>query len=301
MSRSRGSVLLITLASGLVLLTLSLLCMHYLWRNAQRESEYVRRAQVRNVVYGEMAKLMDADPDGAMTDSQNVGVLHPGGVPLTLNKEVRYIGNNFFRICEVGAKAGDYSFTMNQISFLPSAKVQERAGNEVFTASNNFSTTTKRYLPAESSSGTHFNRIEDEHLGEFKGECREYETSDMNTFQRLGFGSNIYYCSGNFTLPGKTFTGSAMFIVNGNLTISAGAEFSDRTVFWVEPGSVTINKNVKMADAFIMSEGTITVATGCDLTGHFRSNNSVNISGSGSFHSRADAGRPFHSVAYVWD
>lgn len=131
MSRSRGSVLLITLASGLVLLTLSLLCMHYLWRNAQRESEYIRRAQVRNVVYGEMAKLMDADPDGAVTDNQNVGVLHPGGVPLTLTKEVRFIGNNFFRICEVGAKAGDYSFTMNQMSFLPSAKVQERAGKEI--------------------------------------------------------------------------------------------------------------------------------------------------------------------------
>lgn len=299
MSRSRGSVLLITLASGLVLLTLSLLCMHYLWRNAQRESEYVRWAQVRNVVYGEMAKLIDADPDRAMSDSQNVGVLHPGGVPLTLTKEVRFTGDTVFRICEVGAKAGDYGFTMNQMTFTPSAKVQERAGKEIFTASNPFSTTSKKYIPAESSSGTHFTTM---NTFDWDDDYRRYESQNMQTFRRLGFESKIYVCNGNLTFPKDKFCGDGMFIVNGTLTFSEGAEFTGRTVFLVQVGgSVTISRNVKMADAFILSSGTITVAAGCDLTGHFRSNNSVNISGSGSFHSRADAGRPFHSVAYVWD
>lgn len=299
MSRNRGSVLLITLASGLVLLTLSLLCMHYLWRNAQRESEYIRRAQVRNVVYGEMAKLMEADPDGALADSQNVGALHPGGVPLTLTKEVRYTDDSVFRICEVGAKAGDYGFTMNQMTFTPSAKVQERAGNEIFSAYNSFNTTTKKYIPAESSTGSHFNVI---NTFDLQNDHRNYETQDMQTFRRLGFGSMIYACNGNLTFPKDRFCGDGMFIVNGTLTFSEGAEFTGRTVFLVQgSGSVTISKNVKMADAFIMSEGAITVATGCELTGHFRSNTSVSISGKGTFTSRADAGRPFHSVAYVWD
>ena len=299
MSRSRGSVLLITLASGLVLLTLSLLCMHYLWRNAQRESEYIRRAQVRNVVYGEMAKLIDADPDGAMSDSQNVGVLHPGGVPLTLTKEVRYTDDSVFRICEVGAKSGDYGFTMNQMTFTPSAKVQERAGNEIFTASNNFSTTTKKYLPAESSSGTHFTTM---NTFDLQNDHRRYESQDMQTFRRLGFGSMIYACNGNLTFPKDRFCGDGMFIVNGTLTFSEGAEFTGRTVFLVQVGgSVTISKNVKMADALILSSGTISVAAGCDLTGHFRSNAAIKIDGKGTFTTCADAGRPFHSVAYVWD
>ncbi|MBQ0108268.1 MAG: hypothetical protein KBS34_04030 [Phascolarctobacterium sp.] len=299
MNRSRGSVLLITLASGLVLLTLSLLCMHYLWRNAQRESEYIRRAQVRNVVYGEMAKMMESDPDGAMTDSQNVGVLHPGGVPLTLTKEVRFIGNNFFRICEVGAKAGDYGFTMNQMTFTPSDKVQERAGNEIFSAYNSFNTTTKKYIPAESSTGSHFNVI---NTFDLQNDHRNYETQDMQIFRRLGFGSMIYACNGNLTFPKDRFCGDGMFIVNGTLTFSEGAEFTGRTVFLVQgSGSVTISRNVKMADVLILSSGTITVAAGCDLTGHFRSNTSVNISGKGTFTSRVDAGRPFYSFAYVWD
>lgn len=300
MSRSRGSVLLITLASGLVLLTLSLLCMHYLWRNAQRESEYIRRAQVRNVVYGEMAKMMESDPDGALTDSQNVGVLHPGGVPLTLTKEVRYTDDSVFRICEVGARAGDYGFTMNQMTFTPSAKVQERAGNEIFSAYNSFNTTTKKYIPAESSTGSHFNPINTFDLEE---DYRYYGSEDMTTFRRLGFGGLIYSCKGNLTFPKDTFPGDAMFVIDhGTLTISEGAVFTGRTVFLVQnSASVSIGKNVKMADAFILSSGAITIGAGCDLTGHFRSNTSVSISGSGSFHSRADAGRPFHSVAYVWD
>lgn len=301
MTRSRGSVLLITLASGLVLLTLSLPCLHYLWRNALRQSEYIRWAQVRMLTYGEMAQLINSEPDGVLTESHNVGVLQPGGAPVTLHKEVRFTEDNVFRLCEAGARTDDYSFVMNQMTFTPSVKVQERAGSEIFSSLGGFGSTPKNYykdLPT--STGSHFNPI---NTFDLEKDYRRYESDDMTIFRQLGFGGLIYSCKGNLTFPEDEFLGDAMFVIDkGTLTISEGARFTGRTVFLVQnSASVSIGKNVKMADAFILCSGNIDIGAGCELTGHFRSNTTIKINGKGTFNLKTDAGRPFHSVAYVWD
>lgn len=296
MRRRSGSVLLLILAAGLVLLTLGLLFSYYFARNVQRENDYVIGAQLRTGVYGSMRELMESDPDTEMQTTQDMGVLYPSQRTMTLTKQVLFSTEKNFRVCRVGAHAGDKQFVMVQHAFIPNAKVQERAGNEVFTASNDFKTNTiKNMNGASSSSGVRFAVPE-----KLENYCWSVDSSAIAEFKRVGFSRKIYYVKGDFSFPAGTYSGDGMFIVDGNLTFAARSIFNGRTIFLVS-GNTTISSNVTMDDVFILSEGSIGISSGCNLTGHFRTNMGVNINGKGTFATRTDAGRPFYSVAYVWD
>ena len=296
MQRRSGSVLLLIMAAGLALLTLGLLFSYYFVRNVQRENDYVIGAQLRTGVYGPMRGLMETNPDTEMQITQDMGVLYPSQRTMTLTKQVLFGTEKNFRVCRVGAHAGDKQFVMVQHAFIPNAKVQERAGNEVFTASNNFSSTTTRNMGGVSSSSGILFAVPTK-LGNY---CWNVDSSAIAEFKRVGFSRKIYYVKGDFSFPAGTYSGDGMFIVDGNLTFAARSIFKGRIIFLVS-GNTTINSNVNMDDVFILSEGSIGISSSCTLTGHFRTNMGVNITGKGTFATRPDAGRPFYSVAYVWD
>lgn len=296
MQRRTGSVLLLTLAAGLMLSTLGLLFSYYFARNAQRESDYLAGTQLRSVVYGEMVKMMESDPADEVMETVQAGVVYPGNQLLTVTKQALFSPEKNFRVCRVGAQAGNREFFMANHSFIPTVKVQERAANEVFTASSAFTSSTLNYMGnAPHSSGISFTVPQ-----ELQDYCWKIDSGIMDEFKRIGFGKKIYYFKGDINFPSATYLGDGMFVVGGNLTLAARSVFQGRTVFFVK-GSTTLNSNVVMRDVLIMSKGSVRIYSGCDLTGHFRTNMALSITGKGNFTVKNDAGRPFHSVAYVWD
>lgn len=298
MRRSAGFVSFIILAMGLMVVALGLMISYYVGRSGRLESEYIRNLNYREIVYPAMAGLLASAPAEAMEDMKNYTMIL-GGDNVTVTKSADFSTDNNFRVLSVVAEGGGNRFGLRNYTFTPTAAVQTRAGNYVFSSYTTPSTSTKNNMNgAEYSTGNYFNQpLYDKNL------CA---TVDLEEIKRIGFGQYIYYHPGDLSIPKANYKCNSTVIVDGNLTIAAGTTFSGRIIFLVgqngatSGGRTTIGSNVTMTDGLILTQTALTVGSGCNLTGHFRSSSSVVVNGKGTFAKRSDAGRPFQSIAFVF-
>lgn len=299
MARNRGFVSLLILGMGLIIVTLGLMFHYFVSRSVRLESGYIRDLNLRKIVGFTMGELL-TNPPVSLGEETTTHSLVLGGPEVSVTRKVEFSSDNNFRILSVEARTGESRFGLRNYTFIPTEAVQNRAGSYVFSSEIPPGTSSIKNMDgAAYSTGTHFNvPIFDNQM------CAEI---DMEEIKRFGFGQYVYYHRGNLNIPKGDYKCNSMLIINGSLTITAGTTFTGRMIFLVcnnaastSSGSTTIGNNVTMDDGFILSELPLVIGSGCNLTGHFRTNISANIKGSGTFKGRADAGRPFQSVAYVY-
>ncbi|MBQ0067476.1 MAG: hypothetical protein KBS60_04795 [Phascolarctobacterium sp.] len=289
-NRRSGSASLLILAGGLLLAGLGILFSYYFSQNANRQVEYVRGVQRRELGYAAMAELTVDDSLTALATTEDF-IFQPDGITAKVTKTVTVSSDNNFRLREVQVASGTEKFCLTQQSFIPSAAVQTRAGSYALSSAVAVSSSKVKYMNgAAYSSGKTFNMPKYDLTN-----CIEYDQTEINHY---GLGGNINYYSKNLTLPKMTYDGNAFVIVEGNLTISNGAVFNGRTVFLVL-GTTTINANVRMQDVFLLSNGTVTLGSGCNITGHLRTNMTFDLKGNSNFVAREDAGRAFNGVVFI--
>ncbi|MCQ2381495.1 MAG: hypothetical protein MJ032_04035 [Acidaminococcaceae bacterium] len=290
LNRRSGSASLLILAGGLLLAGLGILFSYYFSQNANRQVEYVRGVQRRELGYAAMAELTADDSLTALATTEDF-IFQPDGITAKVTKTVTVSSDNNFRLREVQVASGTEKFCLTQQSFIPSAAVQTRAGSYALSSAVAVSSSkVKNMNGAAYSSGKTFNMPKYDLTN-----CIEYDQTEINHY---GLGGNINYYSKNLTLPKMTYDGNAFVIVEGNLTISNGAVFNGRTVFLVL-GTTTINANVRMQDVFLLSNGTVTLGSGCNITGHLRTNMTFDLKGNSNFVTREDAGRAFNGVVFI--
>jgi len=298
MGRSRGFVSFIIVGTGLMLVTLGLTFSYYVSRNSRLEREYIRDANYRKMVYIAMADLLQSAP----AETMNISKVYPSALEsgeVTLTQKAEFSSDRNFRVLSVVAEEGKNRFGLGTYTFIPTAAVQNRAGNYVFSSYTNPGTSTRTNMEGvDYSTGSYFNQpIHD------KNYCAAV---DMDDIKQVGFGQYIYYHRGDLKIPKAVYKCNSMVIVDGNLTVAAGTVFTGRMIFLVgrngetSGGRTTIGNNVSMDDGLVLSEAALTIGSGCRLTGHFRSSSSIVINGKGTFTKRSDAGRPFQTVAFVF-
>lgn len=298
MRRSGGFVSFIVLATGLMVVALALMISYYVGRSGRLESEYIRSLNYREIVYPAMNDLMKSAPTATVNIIKNYA-LTLGDENITITKSADFSTDNNFRVLSVVATGENNRFGLRNYTFIPTTAVQTRASNYIFSSYTTPSTSTKNNMNgAEYSTGNYFNQpLYDKDL------CA---TVDLEEIKRIGFGQYIYYHPGDLSIPKANYKCNSMVIVDGNLTIAAGTTFSGRMIFLVgqngatSGGRTTIGSNVTMTDGLILTQAALTVGSGCNLTGHFRSSSSVVVNGKGTFVKRSDAGRPFQSIAFVF-
>lgn len=299
MARNRGFVSLLILGMGLIIVTLGLMFHYFVSRSVRLESGYIRDLNLRKIVGFTMGELL-ANPPVSAGEETTTHPLVLGGPEVNVTRRVEFSSDSNFRILSVEALSRESRFGLRNYSFIPTEAVQNRAGSYVFSSYVKPSTASiKNMNGATYSTGTYFNvPVFDSQM------CAKVE---MDKIKRFGFGQYVYYHRGNLTIPKGNYKCNSMLIINGSLTIAANTTFNGRMIFLVcnnaastSSGSTTIGDNVTMDDGFILSELPLVVGSGCNLTGHFRAYMSIVINGSGTFKGRADAGRPFQSVAYVY-
>lgn len=312
--KRNGFVVIEILACGLMLVTLGLMISYFVSRNSRLESEYIRNLNYRQLVYVAMGELLEDEPTEAMSMAKNYG-LTLGGENVTLTKSADFSTDGNFRVVSAVASGGNNRFGLRYFTFIPTAAVQNRAGSYVFSSNLDPDKSVKNMNGAKYSSGNTFNYP---FFNTFKKEITKYNISteygkvnfdflakvDWEEIKRIGFGQDIYYHLGDLTIPKGTYKCNSMVIVDGDLTITAGTEFKGRMIFLVNNtiggGKTTIGRNVTMNDGLVLTMASLVIGSGCNLTGHFRSNTSIVINGKGNFYGRADAGRPFQTLAKVF-
>jgi len=315
MRHNRGFVSFLILGTGLMLVTLGLMFSYYVNRNSRLESEYIRNLNYRQLVYVAMGELLEDGPTETMNSIKNYG-LTLGGENVTLTKSADFSTDGNFRVVSAVASGGNNRFGLRYFTFIPTAAVQNRAGSYVFSSDREpVSNTINNMNGAKYSSGNTFNYP---FFNTYKKEITDYNSSDeyrkvkldflakvdWEEIKRIGFGQDIYYHLGDLTIPKGTYKCNSMVIVDGDLEIAAGTEFKGRMIFLVNNtiggGKTTIGHNVTMDDGLVLTRASLVIESGCNLTGHFRSCTSIVINGKGNFSGRADAGRPFQTVAKVF-
>lgn len=290
MKSRRGSATLILLGMGFIVAGIAITFSFYFFNNAKNQTKYVEGLQRRELAYAVMNNLLQEDITEAARDSSEF-VLQPNQTKLQLTKSVDFSSDNHFKICKVQVKSGDEEFNLCQQSFIPTEEMQSLAANYAFCPKSALSSTTKKYI-----GDTTYFKASTFNIPKY-GECK-FLLFDLDEVKHYGFPSSILYHSGNLTLPKMNYAGDVVLIVTGDLEIATGATFSGRTIFIVG-NTTTINKNVTMNDAFLLSYGAITISANCKITGHLRTNFGINLKGNGTFVTKEDAGRPFNSVVYI--
>lgn len=291
MTRRNGFTSLLILSMSLVLVTFGLLIMSTIHHSTKLEGDYLDKINMRNVADIAMGKLRDADAMTAYSSTKELPFIL-GNQQCVLKENVSFSSDNNFRLTEVVATCGDRRYALRTYDFFPTQAVQDRAGSYIFSMYSSPSTNTKKYMgTATYSTGKTFTSP--------KPNLEKIAVPDWEDVGRIGFGQFIQKHEGNLTINKGNYACDAMLIVTGDLKITAGSTFTGRMVIFVQ-GATTIGSSVTMDDVFLLSYGSITIGSGCNLTGHLRTNASLTLSGNGTFAGRSDAGRPFYGAAQVW-
>ena len=304
MTRRKGFTSLLILSMSLVLVTFGLLIMSTIHHSTKLEGDYLDKINMRNVADIAMGKLRDADAMTAYSSTKELPFIL-GNQQCVLKENISFSSDNNFRLTEVVATCGDRRYALRAYDFFPTQAVQDRAGSYVFSMYNDpFSktdkTNTKKYIGTTAySTGKMFN------MPKYEDELEKMEEPDWEDVRRIGFSrfvqkhkKNLVHDE-NLTISKGNYACDAMLIVTGDLKITAGSTFTGRMVILVQ-GATTIGSSVTMDDVFLLSYGSITIGSGCNLTGHLRTNGSLILNGNGTFAGRSDAGRPFYGAVQVW-
>ena len=297
MTRRKGFTSLLILSMSLVLVTFGLLIMSTIHHSTKLEGDYLDKINMRNVADIAMGKLRNEDSMTAYSSTKELPFIL-GNQQCILKENISFSSDNNFRLMEVVANCGDRRYALRTYDFFPTQAVQDRAGSYVFSMYSSPSTNTKKYMgTATYSTGKTFTSP--------KPNLEKIAVPDWEDVRRMGFGRFVQKHKKtlshdeNLTISKGNYACDAMLIVTGDLKITAGSTFTGRMVILVQ-GATTIGSSVTMDDVFLLSYGSITIGSGCNLTGHLRTNASLILNGNGTFAGRSDAGRPFRGAAQVW-
>ena len=103
----------------------------------------------------------------------------------------------------------------------------------------------------------------------------------------------------SFVFPRQArILGATVFVNKASIEIGAACSFPHRLAMYSQKGNISIGDNVRMDKALVHAYGTVTIGSGCKITGLIIANNIV-LKGASDFRADADVVAPFVSCAFM--
>ncbi len=273
MVSEKGAIGLPCVVLALVLLLCAQLVLLYAGSAYERELDYIRMQQLRQLCSSVFLAKNDAlQPAGEELCYE--GTLQPGKLAVKVTCQSTYSADGQANFLEVKASAADVGAVQHlcrlQVGFSPT--LQEMAAASCLAARK---LEGADYL----SQAALYTSVEEVKLPEvsfLKGKCPN--AISQKTVEDEGFSSRFYYINTNSTLSlgsSNGLRGQTLLVKQGFITIPAGSRFPDRLVLISENGDITLGSNVKLSQALIMAKGTVTIGAGSSINGFVLANNIV--------------------------
>lgn len=296
MVSEKGAIGLPCVLLASVLLLCAQLVLLYSGRAYEREVDFIRGRQLRQLCTSVfLAKSTALQPAGEELCYE--GTLQPGRLAVQATQKSTYSTDGQINFWEVKASAADVGAVQHlcrlRVDFDPS--LQEMAAVACLAAGR---LEGADYL----SQAALYTSIEEVTLPEvsfLKGKCPN--SINQKTVEDEGFSSRFYYINTNTTLSlgsSKGLRGKTLLAKQGFINIPAGSQFPDRLVLISENGDITLGSNVKLSQALIMAKGTVTIGAGSSINGFVLANNIV-VKGNVTLTPDIGATAPIATPAYV--
>ena len=296
MVSEKGAIGMPCVLLAIVLLLCAHLVLQYSGRAYEREVDFIRMQQLRQLCISVFLAKNGALPQ-AGEELCYEGLLQPGKLAVKATCQSTYSTDGQVNFLEVKASAADVGAVQHlcrlQVNFLTS--LQEKAAASCLAARK---LEGADYL----SQAALYTSIEEVTLPEvsfLKGKCPNAIT--QKTVEDEGFSSRFYYINTNSTLSlgsSKGLRGQTLLAKQGFITIPAGSQFPDRLVLISENGDITLGSNVKLSQALIMAKGTVTIGAGSSINGFVLANNIV-LKGDVALTPDIGAAAPIATPAYI--
>lgn len=301
MKDERGNISIMFLMCCLFLAAVLQAVVLFCSRTAEREQEYLRGQQLRQLCNSVGVSWAKQDL-AAGTEVLGEAVLYPGQEAVTITGKAVYSTDNLFRYMDVTAEGARHSYSLRQMRFELAPVQREQAQQQMFISDKSISgaeVLDEAGVAYTSGAEVVMPAMEFLKNGTDKRSISEVPMDDLRQY---GLVKRFYY------LPAETgvltFTdnlkvyGTAVIATEGNIIIGKGCQFTDRVILLAN-GTITIGEGAVLNKALLMSYGKLSVGAGCTLRGVAFSGGTIEILGQSVLEHDESVVAPFSSAFYI--
>ena len=293
----RGSISLVLLFGCCFLAALIALISHSITQEYEKQLQQLQFLQLRTLAESTIAGLAQLSTQEEGTHQLQAVTLYPGKHCASLSYSYFTSTDSCFSVLTAQAETKNAQANFQQLKFIPSDTIQSLANSYGVIAS--YGITNSKYLPEGTlyTSNGNFTVPELSFLAAYGRTALDLEELHSNG----GNGSFIYIENStaqtrltyNASLP--VTKGTLLIASHGNILVEKNFQAPNRLILLTDQGTITLEDNVSLQSALIISKGRLTIGKSCKLRGIFMAQDRIVLQGSCTITQDTDVVAPFVS------